>query len=137
MTGDRRADDGTLRDATQPKVPPALREAVFALGQVGDTRAQPLELGAQLSIVRFTAERPERHVSLDDAALSIRAKLWRERRQQALDALYASLRAKDKPQIFTDRIYQISFDDMERRPGGFAPDPLPLPAKIAQPSPTP
>jgi peptidyl-prolyl cis-trans isomerase C len=131
------ADDGTLRDATQPKVPAALREAVFALGEVGDTRPQPVVLGAQRSIVRFTAERPERHVSLDDATLSIRSKLWRERRQQALDALYASLRNKDKPQVFTDRIYQISFDDMERRPGGFAPDPPRPKAEAAQPAAAP
>ena len=57
----------------------------------------------------------------------MRAKLWREHRQQALDALYARLRAKDKPQVFTDRIYQISFDDMEKRPSGFSPDPPPVP----------
>jgi hypothetical protein len=140
------ADDGQLRDATQPKVPESVRSAVFALREVGDTTAQPVELaaaqapeapasartpegvhGPQLAIVRFTAERPERHVTLDDAALSVRAKLWRERRQKALDELYAKLRAKDKPQVFTDRIYRISFDDMEKRPTGFAPDPPPSP----------
>jgi parvulin-like peptidyl-prolyl isomerase len=133
------ADDGQLRDASQPKVPVSVRNAVFALHEVGDTTVQPIELmpakapdaPAQLAIVRFTAERPERHVTLDDAALSVRAKLWRERRQKALDQLYAKLRAKDKPQVFTDRIYQISFDDMEKRPSGFAPDPPP-PAPKAQ-----
>jgi peptidyl-prolyl cis-trans isomerase C len=128
-------DDGQQRDATQPKVAPGVRSAVFALAQVGDTAKSPIELPhpetagapAQLAIVRFTAERPERHVSLDDATLSVRAKLWREQRQQALDALYARLRARDKPQVFTDRVYQISFDDMEKRPSGFAPDPPPVP----------
>ena len=137
-------DDGQLRDASQPKVAPGVRSAVFALAEVGDTTKLPVELPhpestespAQLAIVRFTAERPERHVSLDDATLSVRAKLWRERRQQALDALYARLRAKDKPQVFTDRIYQISFDDMEKRPSGFEPDPPPVPkAQKAAPLP--
>ncbi|MDB4990002.1 MAG: Peptidyl-prolyl cis-trans isomerase PpiD [Myxococcaceae bacterium] len=132
------------RDKAQPIVQPAVRKAVFALAEVGDTSKQPAALSApeeahappaehaatkppstvQLAIVRFTAERPERHVSLEDAALSIRAKLWRERRQHALDQLYAKLRAKDKPQVFTERIYQISFDDMEKRPSGFVPDPV-------------
>lgn len=139
------ADDGQLRDATQPKVPANVRSAVFALREVGDTTtkpvelapAQPAEVAAQVAIVRFTAERPERHVTLDDATLSVRAKLWRERRQKALDELYAKLRAKDKPQVFTDRIYRISFDDMEKRPAGFAPDPPPVPkAQKASQQPT-
>jgi hypothetical protein len=129
------ADDGQLRDATQPKVPASVRSAVFALREVGDTTPKPVEVApaqppavaAQVAIVRFTAERPERHVTLDDATPSVRAKLWRERRQKALDELYARLRAKDKPQVFTDRIYRISFDDMEKRPAGFAPDPPPAP----------
>ncbi|MDB4977779.1 MAG: Peptidyl-prolyl cis-trans isomerase PpiD [Myxococcaceae bacterium] len=112
------------RDKTQPTVSLPVRKAVFALAEVGDTSKQPLALDKQRAIVRYTAERPERHVSLEDAALSIRAKLWRERRQKALDQLYAKLRARDKPQVFTDRIYLISFDDMEKRPSGFVPDPV-------------
>jgi hypothetical protein len=115
-------------------VPPLVRAAVFELGEVGDTTKQPIELEAQRAIVRFTAERPERHASLADATPTIRAKLWRERRQKALDALYATLRTKEPPQVFTDRIYQISFDDMEKRPGGFAPDPV-TPTRNVKPNP--
>ena len=125
------------RDKAQPAVKPPVRSAVFALAEVGDTSAQPIALDAphqaQRAIVRFSAERPERHVALDDAELTIRAKLWRERRQKALDQLYGKLRARDKPQVFTDRIYLIDFDDMEKRPSGFVPDPVtPPPAQKAQ-----
>jgi len=125
------ARDDPPRDKTQPTVQPAIRTALFALREVGDTTKKSVELGTQRAIVRYTAERPERHVSLEDATLSIRAKLWRERRQQSLDQLYARLRGASKPQIFTDRIYKISFDDMEKRPAGFAPDPLPSQAAKA------
>lgn len=111
-------------DGTEAQVPPGVRKATFALKDIGDTSA-PIALDKQLVIVRLSGERPERHVPLDDAALSIRAKLWRERRQQALDALVAKLRTRDKPQVFAERIEQISFDDMEKRPSGFAPDPVP------------
>lgn len=107
---------------------PALRDAVFALEKVGDTSKEPLALGTQFAILRLTGERPERHASLDDAAPAIRAKLWRERRQVALDALIAKLRARDKPEVHPERVERISFDDMEKRPSGFAPDPLPLAA---------
>ena len=123
-------------DKTQPMVQPRVRSAVFALADVGDTSPQPIELDppheAQRAIVRFSSERPERHVALDDAQLTIRAKLWRERRQKALDQLYGKLRARDKPQVFTERIYLIDFDDMEKRPSGFVPDPVTPPAQKAQ-----
>ena len=126
----------------QPAIEPHVRQAVFGLAEVGDV-SRPVALAApgialapdaalrqqaQRAIVRFAAERPERHASLDDATLTIRAKLWREQRQRALDQLYGKLRARDKPQVFTDRIYLINFDDMEKRPSGFAPDP---PAPVA------
>jgi peptidyl-prolyl cis-trans isomerase C len=122
--------DDPPRDKTQPLVSVPLRQAVFLLADVGDT-SKPVALATQRALVRFTAERPERHVSLEDAAPSIRGKLWRERRQKALDQLVNKLRARDKPQVFTDRIYQISFDDMEKRPSGFAPDPIKPPAQEA------
>lgn len=117
----------TAQGEAEANVDPALRKAAFALAQIGDTSA-PLRVGDSYAIVRLTGERAERHASLDDAAPSIRAKLWREQRQQALDALIATLRARDKPQVFAERIQLISFDDMEKRPSGFAPDPAPADA---------
>jgi peptidyl-prolyl cis-trans isomerase C len=125
-----------LRDGSEPNVPTAIREAVFALSAVGDT-SEPVAVGTRFALLRVTGERPERHATLTDAEPSIRGKLWRERRQQAVDALVASLRAKHKPQVFSDRIYRISFDDMEKRPGGFAPEPTALakPADQAKPAP--
>jgi hypothetical protein len=112
----------TATDGDGPKLDPAIRSALFALKEVGAT-SQPFPLGAQSAIVRLTAERPERHTSLDDATPSIRAKLWREQRQKALDALVSTLRARDKPVVSAERAQRISFDDMEKRPSGFAPDP--------------
>lgn len=110
----------------------AVRAATFALAQVGDI-SNPVALDdARQAIVRLTGERPARHQSIEDAGAAIRAKLWRERRKQALDALIARLRARDKPQVHTDRIYRISFDDMEKRPSGFAPDPTPRDAATTQ-----
>lgn len=114
------------RDASLRKVATPLRKAVFALKAVGDTADAPVAVDAQLfSIVRFTGERPERHVTLTEAEGSIRSKLWRERRQQAISALLDGLRNRYKPKTFSERVDWIKFDDMDRRPSGFAPDPLP------------
>jgi len=115
-----------LGDGSEGAIDPAVRKAAFALGEIGDTSAVQIE--GRHALVRLSGERPERHVTLDDAAPSIRAKLWRERRQQALDALFSSLRARDKPEVYESRVHAISFDDMKERPSGFAPDPAPPPS---------
>ncbi|HEY6877422.1 MAG TPA: peptidyl-prolyl cis-trans isomerase [Polyangiales bacterium] len=107
----------------QPAIPDSVRAAAFALHEIGAT-SDVVPFAQQFAIVRMSGERPERNVTLESAAPSIRTKLWRERRQQALDGLVAELRKRAKPQVFTDRIYAIDFDDMERRPSGFAPDPV-------------
>lgn len=117
------------RDAGLRKVPDPIRKAVFELKAVGDIVEKPIALDGQYSVVRFTGERPERHVTLAEAEGSIRSRLWRERRQKALNGLIDKLRTKLKPQVFAQRIDQIKFDDMEKRPSGFAPDPLPRPAQ--------
>ncbi len=121
----------------EPNVAAALRKATFALKEVGDTSPQPVALEGKFAIVRVTGERPARHIEFNDAAPSIRAKLWRERRQKGLDELFASLRARDKPQVFAERVELIRFDDMERRPSGFAPDPPARPATTPDAEPPP
>lgn len=124
---DAPSDAGAPNEADAGALTDAVRSAAFTLREVGDTSA-PLAIEGKHAIVRLTGERPERHVSLEDATASIRAKLWRERRQQALDALFTSLREREKPQVFETRVNLISFDDMEKRPAGFALDPAPAPA---------
>jgi peptidyl-prolyl cis-trans isomerase C len=120
----------TPADPQQPALPNSVRAAAFTLPEIGAT-SEPVPYDKQFAIVRMSGERPERSVSLQLAAPAIRTKLWRERRQQALDALVSELRQRDKPKVFTDRIYKIDFEDMEQRPGGFAPDPAVPPVKAA------
>jgi parvulin-like peptidyl-prolyl isomerase len=111
------------RDASLRQVPEALRKAVFALKAPGDTGSEPVQVDAQFSLIRFTGERPERHVTLAEAEGSIRARLWRERRQEAVSDLINTLRARQKPQVFAERVDLVKFDDMDKRPSGFMPDP--------------
>jgi parvulin-like peptidyl-prolyl isomerase len=113
------------RDASLRQVPEAVRKAVFALKTLGDVGGEPVPVAGQFSIIRWTGERPERHVTLSEAEGSIRARLWRERRQQAVTDLINDLRTQQKPQIFVDRVDLVKFDDMDKRPTGFMPDPAP------------
>jgi peptidyl-prolyl cis-trans isomerase C len=116
-------------------VAPAVRAATFALKAPGDMAPKPVQLDSGFAIVRLTGERPERHTELAEADLTIRTKLWREKRQKALTELVDGLKARDKPQVFTERADWIKFDDMDKRPPGFAPDrppggPRPAPAAV-------
>jgi parvulin-like peptidyl-prolyl isomerase len=104
------------------EVPAAVRTAVFALKATGDVAPKPIAVPSGFAIVRLSGERPERHTELAEADLTIRTKLWREKRQTALSEMIEGLRAKEKPQVFAERAEWVKFDDMEKRPGGFAPD---------------
>jgi parvulin-like peptidyl-prolyl isomerase len=113
------------RDPSLRQVPEALRQAVFALRALGDIGDEPVPVDSQFSVIRWTGERPERHVSLSEAEGSIRARLWRQRRQEAVTAMIDRLRLQEKPQVFVDRVELVKFDDMDKRPTGFMPDPAP------------
>ena len=113
------------RDASLRQVPEPLRKAVFELKSLGDIGEQPVAVEGQFSIIRWTGERPERHVTLADAEGSIRARLWREARQKALNDLINALRAQLKPIVSSERVDLVKFDDMDKRPTGFMPDPPP------------
>lgn len=111
----------TATETTQ--VPDAVRKVAFELKNVGDTHPRPIAVEGGFSIVRLTGERPARHTSLKEAEHPIRTKLWREKRQEAMNALVQSLREKEKPQVFAERADWVKFDDMETKPSGFAPNP--------------
>lgn len=117
------------------KTDSAIRKATFELATVGDTVSKPVPVYGQFAIVRLTGERPERHITLAEAEGSIRGKLWREGRQKAVAALIDSLRARDRPKVFTERVDLVKFDDMDRRPPGFMPDPPPSDGGAKPPKP--
>ncbi len=109
---------------TEPAIPPAIRKAAFELKAVGDTGAKPVKLDNGFAVLRYTGERPERNTSLEEAEHPIRTKLWREKRQTAMTNLIEGLRTKQKPQVFADKVDQVKLDDMDKQPGGFAPEPV-------------
>ena len=83
----------------------------------------------ELKAQRDTLRRLERYLptlQLKKTQLQVEVRLVDariERSQQREVALLDGLRAKDKPKVYTERVDLVSFDDMEKRPGGFAPEP--------------
>jgi peptidyl-prolyl cis-trans isomerase C len=113
----------TTGESNAARVDEALRKAAFGLKQVGDTVRKPIKVEGGFSVVRLTGERPERHTTLLDADPSIRTRLWRERRQNAMKALVDGLRAKEKPKTFPERVDLVKLEDMDKGPSGFATTP--------------
>jgi peptidyl-prolyl cis-trans isomerase C len=100
----------------------ALRKAAFALKDSGDTTSKPVPVDGRFSVLRLTGERPAQNTTLAEAEASIRTRLWRERRQQAMTDLVEGLRAKEAPKVNADLVDLVKIEEMDKGPAGFTPD---------------
>ena len=139
--------DGRPAGARQddPPVDEQIVAAAFALRDVGDVAPAPLRLGDNWSVVKLTGRRDPQERTIEQASAGIRTRLWRERRQQAIDDFVAELRRRHEPEIFADRMTKIELDPIEPAAGlppAHAPGPRgpgairrPHPTKMAPPAP--
>lgn len=100
----------------------ALIAAAFALHEIGDV-SDPVAVGTEWSVLKLTGLRPEETRRPADAAPGIRMRLWRERRQTALDTLVTQLRERYHPEIHAERVDPIHLDALPPGAGmpGFPP----------------
>jgi parvulin-like peptidyl-prolyl isomerase len=127
-------------------IPAAVVKAVFALKTVGDVAAQPVAIDGGFSIVKYTGERPAELRTLAQADESIRTRLWRQKRQEAMEAFVVELRARLKPEVHPELVDTITLEDVSPT-AGIAPGfptghppaavdpttPAPVPAALAAP----
>jgi peptidyl-prolyl cis-trans isomerase C len=111
--------EGRSTNSTDPAVEAALARAAFGLREAGDV-SDPVALGDQWSIVMLTGRRPAEHRSETDAAPSIRLRIWRERRQEALESFVEDLRNRGAVEVHHDRADAIRIatpEQMTQEPG--------------------
>ncbi len=141
--GDLRYFDqsGKPRDQPDAQVPPQIVKAVFALKNVGDTAPAPIKLPGGYSIVKLTGQRPALSRKLDEVDETIRARLWRERRQNAIEGFVAKLREQAKPETHPELMTAIKLEDAAPTapgvPPGHGPVPGTPPTAVPTPAPTP
>lgn len=113
--GDLRYFDaqGRAPNSTDPAVDAAIVGRAFALEEVGQV-SEPVELAGQWSVVKLTGRRPAEHRALTDASPSIRLRLWRERRQQAIDTFVEGLRTRSAVEVHYDRMRPIHMEPPDR-----------------------
>jgi peptidyl-prolyl cis-trans isomerase C len=107
---------GGVRGENAGPVDPAIVKAAFTLKNVGDTVAKPVKVANGYSIVKLTGSRPQLSRKLAEVQETIRAKLWRERREQAVDAFVAKLREANPPELHPELIETIKLDPPPEKP---------------------
>lgn len=103
--GETAADDG---DGNRPQIPAQVRKAAFSLSEVGDVFPELVESEHGFHIVKLTAKRAALDRNLQDAERMIRNRLWREKRQAAIEAFVTELRRKANVQEDLSLLSQVS-----------------------------
>lgn len=111
-------ETGRPPGSEDPPVDPAIVKAAFALKQVGDVVSHPIKVaGGHYSIVKLTGRREAQVRTFDQAAPSIRIRLWQQNRQKAIEDFVASLRKKYAPKVYPSRMDPIKLDTAATSPG--------------------
>ena len=95
-----------------PPVDEVLVKTAFGLENRGDV-SEPVQVGEAWSLVKLTGERAEETRELDRAAEGIRLKLWRERRQEAIEEFVRKLRAQATVETHPERMRPIQLAPVE------------------------
>lgn len=92
------------------EVPQPVRDAAFKLEKTGDVYPEPVQSEAGFHVVKLTGKREALERSLDDARRLIQNRLWRKRREAAIEAFVDELRKKAKVEENPALLDQVKVD---------------------------
>ena len=98
-------------ETDEPERPDAVRKAAFSLANVGDVYPEVVQSERGFHIVKLTAKREAMKRSLEDARRMIQNKLWREKREQAIEKFVAELRKKANVQENEEALAKVQVRD--------------------------
>ncbi|MCA9608115.1 MAG: peptidyl-prolyl cis-trans isomerase [Myxococcales bacterium] len=93
-----------------PEVPPEVVQAAFAIERIGGISGELIHTSAGWHIVKLTGRRAAMHRSLDEASTSIRNRLFRESRENAIQALLDELRAESDVEENLEALEDVHLD---------------------------
>jgi peptidyl-prolyl cis-trans isomerase C len=103
--------------ADEPHPPKAVRDAAFTLAKIGEVFPKVIESEQGLHVIKLTGDRAALDRSAEDARRLIQNRLWREKREAAIDKFVADLRAKADVKENLDLLGQVRVD-ATAAPGG-------------------
>jgi peptidyl-prolyl cis-trans isomerase C len=98
-------------ETDDPERPAAVRKAAFSLANVGDLYPEVVESERGFHIVKLTGRREALKRTLEDARRMIQNKLWRSKREEAIEKFVADLRAKANVQENPDALARVQVKD--------------------------
>lgn len=112
------------RQADEPDVPPAVATAAFSIATIGGVHPELVETDRGFHIVKLTGRRAALSRTLEEASRPIRHRLWRERREQAIEGLVERLRGEADVEEHLELLSEVRID----APEGAFPTETPLPS---------
>jgi len=109
---------GKAQPSGEAVVSEAFAKAVSQLKAVGDLAPSPIKVDAGFAIAKLTGERPAISRKLAEVTDSIRTRIARTRRQEAIDAFVKTLQDQTKPELFPDRADAIQLDTSDLKGTG-------------------
>ena len=103
--GQRAADDSP---GSERHIPVGVREAAFSLENIGQVYPQAVQTEQGFVVLKLTAKRDALDRSLEDASRMIRNRLFREKREKAIETFIAELRDKADIEEDLSRLNELS-----------------------------
>jgi peptidyl-prolyl cis-trans isomerase C len=100
--------------------PKPVRDAVFGLDKTGALHAQVIQSDQGFHVVKMTGERAALDRSLDDARRLIQNRLWRKKREDAIERFVGDLRNKSDVKENLALLEQVKIDTQGPPAGGGA-----------------
>jgi parvulin-like peptidyl-prolyl isomerase len=97
-------------DAGETNPPQAVRDAAFTLEKTGQVFGEVVQSDDGFHVVKLTGQRPALNRSLDDARRLIQNRLWRTKREAAIEAFVAELRKKAEVKENLDMLAKVKID---------------------------
>jgi peptidyl-prolyl cis-trans isomerase C len=98
-------------ETDEPDRPAAVRKAAFSLANAGDVYPEVVQSERGFHIVKLTGRREPLKRTLEDARRMIQNKLWRSKRELAIENFVADLRAKANVQENPDALAKVQVKD--------------------------
>ncbi|MCS6797252.1 MAG: peptidyl-prolyl cis-trans isomerase [Myxococcota bacterium] len=95
------------RSEGEPEVPAAVAEAAFQIREIGGYHPNLVQSDAGFHIVKLTGRRAALRRTLEDARRAIQQRLWREKREAAVEELLARLRQEIPVEVFPERLEDV------------------------------
>jgi hypothetical protein len=103
-------------EAGESGPPKAVRDAAFTLKKTGELFPSVIQSDQGFHLLKLTGERAALDRSLEDARRLIQNRLWREKREAAIDKFVADLRQKADVKENPDLLSQVKIDTSDAKP---------------------